>query len=58
MKNKENQSIMNINVLKGIPKGIPLWSFFWKEWEYEGEETVLSKKMVSFPSYSLPALQS
>ena len=35
MKNKENQSIININVLKGIPKGSPLWSFFWKEWEYE-----------------------
>ena len=54
MKFKETTS----NLIKGIPKGHPLWSFFWKEWEYEGEETVLSKKMVSFPSYSLTAFQS
>ena len=54
MKFKETTS----NLIKEIPKGHPLWSFFWKEREYEGEETVLSKKMVSFPSYSLTAFQS
>ena len=31
MKFKETTS----NLIKGIPKGHPLWSFFWKEWEYE-----------------------
>ena len=31
---KKNKN-QNKNINLGIPKGRPLWSFFWKEWEYE-----------------------
>ena len=51
MKFKETTS----NLIKGIPKGYPLGSFFWKEWEYETNCEIRSnlpfyrKKWFPFP---------
>ena len=45
-----NEDTESVFKLAGIPKGCnSLWSFFWEEREYEGEEPFLSKKRVPLP---------